>query len=74
MSESSLPPPQQQHPGAEEKAKYVGIPGVRFVPTDEELILDYLNAKVDGDDPPTDLVHEADVYEEHPKELSEFEF
>ncbi|KAK1667700.1 hypothetical protein QYE76_055859 [Lolium multiflorum] len=65
MSESSESPP--QHPaGAEAKAKYVGIPGVRFVPSDEELILDYLRAKVDGVEQPTDLVQEADVYEKHP--------
>jgi hypothetical protein len=53
----------------------VGIPGVRFMPTEEELILDYLNAKLAGSELPTDLMKEADVYREHPKELSEyFEF
>jgi hypothetical protein len=73
MSESSESPP--QHPaGAEATAKYVGIPGVRFVPSDEELILDYLRAKVDGVEQPTDLVQEADVYEKHPSVVSEFEF
>jgi hypothetical protein len=72
MSESSSP---QRHPGAEARAEYVGIPGVRFMPTEEELILDYLNAKLAGSELPTDLMKEADVYREHPKELSEyFEF
>lgn len=67
MPESSSPP---QHPGAEAKAKYLGIPGVRFVPSDEELIVDYLEAKLRGEKQPTNLVHEADVYREHPKELT----
>ena len=78
MSESSSSS-WQQHPGAEaaaasppHNAKYVGIPGVRFVPSDQELINDYLLPKIHGQKPVTKLVHEADVYAEHPKDLSEF--
>jgi hypothetical protein len=70
MAESSSLP---QHPVAEANANYVGIPGVRFVPSDEELILDYLRAKLDGEEQPTDLVQEGEVYEKHPSVLSEFE-
>jgi hypothetical protein len=46
---------------------------VRFVPSDAELILDYLRAKLDGEEQPTDLVQEWEVYEKHPNVLSEFE-
>ncbi|KAM0829014.1 hypothetical protein ACQ4PT_067149 [Festuca glaucescens] len=68
MAESSSPP---QHPVTEANANYVGIPGVRFVPSDEELILDYLRAKLNGEEQPTKLVRVADVYGKHPKELTD---
>lgn len=65
----------QQQPGeaAEEPLyPYLHVPGVRFVPTDQELILCYLRCKLRDEPPPTPLVRDADVYAEHPRDLSEF--
>ena len=83
MSES--PASWQEHPCAEAEAaaaaaaavpqdapSYVGVPGVRFVPSDQELILHYLRPKLDRKKPLTDLVQVGDVYAQHPKDLSEF--
>ncbi|CAM0883145.1 unnamed protein product [Alopecurus aequalis] len=64
----------QQHPGAEAEAppnaEYLDIPGVRFLPSDQELIRYYLWPRIHGGEPLTNLVHEADVYAEHPKDLT----
>ncbi|XP_037418007.1 NAC transcription factor 32-like [Triticum dicoccoides] len=61
----------QQQSGEAALYPYLHVPGVRFVPTDQELILCYLRSKLRGDPPPTTLVHDDDVYAEHPQILTE---
>ncbi|XP_048568241.1 NAC domain-containing protein 2-like [Triticum urartu] len=60
----------QQQPGEAPLYPYLDVPGVRFVPTDQELILCYLRSKLRGDPPPTSLVRDDDVYAEHPEYLT----
>ncbi|XBI19836.1 hypothetical protein VPH35_061265 [Triticum aestivum] len=60
----------QQQPGEAPLYPYLHVPGVRFVPTDQELILFYLRSKLRGDPPPTSLVRDDDVYAEHPQILT----
>ncbi|KAL5204480.1 hypothetical protein ABZP36_009351 [Zizania latifolia] len=51
---------------------YLHVPGVRFIPSDLELLVHYLEPKLRGDDEllPTDKVRVCDVYSGHPKELT----
>ncbi|KAL3829569.1 hypothetical protein ACJIZ3_018371 [Penstemon smallii] len=46
-------------------------PGYRFIPTDYELIVDYLKKKVKNEPIPYSKIHEVDIYKYSPKELSE---
>uniref|UniRef100_A0A0D9V6Z7 NAC domain-containing protein n=1 Tax=Leersia perrieri TaxID=77586 RepID=A0A0D9V6Z7_9ORYZ len=50
--------------------KYLRVPGVRFVPSDIELILDYLQPQLYGERLPTNYVNIDNVYSKHPKELT----
>ncbi|KAI3822515.1 hypothetical protein L1987_10105 [Smallanthus sonchifolius] len=43
--------------------------GYRFVPTDEELIKDYLMKKIKNESLPKTKIREVYIYEKHPKEL-----
>ncbi|KAI7750170.1 hypothetical protein M8C21_019304 [Ambrosia artemisiifolia] len=43
--------------------------GYRFAPTDEELIRQYLEKKIKNEDVPKARISDADIYEDHPKEL-----
>ncbi|KAF5773221.1 putative transcription factor NAM family [Helianthus annuus] len=45
--------------------------GYRFVPTDEELIIDYLEKKIKNEYLPKTKISDADIYEYHPKDLLE---
>ncbi|KAK8453904.1 hypothetical protein SEVIR_5G362550v4 [Setaria viridis] len=50
--------------------EYLGVPGVRFAPTGQELIVHYLGRKLRNEPLPTDLVVDGrDSYAEHPKKL-----
>ncbi|CAO2182550.1 unnamed protein product [Urochloa humidicola] len=50
--------------------EYLGAPGVRFAPTDQDLIVHYLQRKLRGAPLPTDLVIDGhDAYAEHPEKL-----
>uniref|UniRef100_A0A0E0JQ35 NAC domain-containing protein n=1 Tax=Oryza punctata TaxID=4537 RepID=A0A0E0JQ35_ORYPU len=53
----------------EEKHRYLGVPGIRFVPSDIELIVDFLRPKLRGEQLPS-YMHVCDVYSDHPKELT----
>ncbi|KAE8788831.1 hypothetical protein D1007_37106 [Hordeum vulgare] len=46
------------------------IPGVRFVPTDVEIIW-YLRRKYRGQKMPVDFIQEFDVFEDHPDKIQE---
>ncbi|XP_009370826.2 NAC domain-containing protein 41-like [Pyrus x bretschneideri] len=44
-------------------AGYYQVPvGYRFMPRDDELLLDYLRPKLDGQDYPKGIVHDCDLY------------
>ncbi|CAI9292714.1 unnamed protein product [Lactuca saligna] len=45
--------------------------GYRFCPTDSELIVDYLNAKIESREPPKCRLHEVNIYNHRPEELAE---
>jgi hypothetical protein len=45
-------------------------PGYRFNPTDRELILYYLKRKVLNEPLPHHRIHEINIYQHHPQELS----
>ncbi|CAO2171838.1 unnamed protein product [Urochloa humidicola] len=50
--------------------EYLGAPGVRFAPTDQDLIVHYLGRKLRGEPLPTDIVVDGhDAYAEHPEKL-----
>ncbi|CAO2177796.1 unnamed protein product [Urochloa humidicola] len=71
MSEEST----SQAPGGAAAAalyneEYLGAPGVRFAPTDQDLIVHYLGRKLRGEPLPTDIVIDGyDAYAEHPEKL-----
>uniref|UniRef100_A0A0E0C9C2 NAC domain-containing protein n=1 Tax=Oryza meridionalis TaxID=40149 RepID=A0A0E0C9C2_9ORYZ len=60
---------EQQSQDQEETRRYLGVPGIRFVPSDIELILDFLRPKLRGEQLPS-YMHVCDVYSDHPKELT----
>ncbi|CAH1448449.1 unnamed protein product [Lactuca virosa] len=45
--------------------------GYRFCPTDSELIVDCLNAKIESREPPKCRLHEVNIYNHRPEELAE---
>ncbi|PRQ43707.1 putative transcription factor NAM family [Rosa chinensis] len=45
-------------------------PGYRFNPTDGELILNYLNRKILNQPLPRNRIHDINIYQYHPQELS----
>uniref|UniRef100_A0A0E0N3X9 NAC domain-containing protein n=1 Tax=Oryza rufipogon TaxID=4529 RepID=A0A0E0N3X9_ORYRU len=62
---------QQPLQDQEETRRYLGVPGIRFVPSDIELILDFLRPKLRGEQLPSySYMHVCDVYSDHPKELT----
>lgn len=44
--------------------------GYRFCPTDSELIVDCLNAKIESREPPKCRLHEVNIYNHRPEELA----
>ena len=42
----------------------------RFRPTDSELIVDYLNAKIESREPAKCRLHEVNIYNHMPEELA----
>ncbi|KAL6493657.1 hypothetical protein OROGR_032436 [Orobanche gracilis] len=46
-------------------------PGYRFMPTDEELIIDYLRKKVNNEPIPISSINEVNIYIFTPKYLTE---
>ncbi|KAJ4967760.1 hypothetical protein NE237_014461 [Protea cynaroides] len=48
-------------------------PGYRFVPTEEEIVLCYLNKKVENPDFRVSFIKEVDIYKFHPKQLIKFD-
>ncbi|KAF0892089.1 hypothetical protein E2562_013475 [Oryza meyeriana var. granulata] len=49
---------------------YLNVPGIRFIPSDIELIVDYLQPKLRGEQLPTNYVHVCDIYSDHPEKLT----
>ncbi|XP_072994868.1 uncharacterized protein [Typha latifolia] len=68
-------PPQeinQKNPTGEEAYRQPPYPpGVRFAPTDAELLEQYLTKKIHGEPIPRKIINEEDVYRGHPEDIVE---
>ncbi|EPS58964.1 hypothetical protein M569_15848, partial [Genlisea aurea] len=55
---------------AEERKRIDCVPGYRFKPKDEELILDYLKRKVEKSNLPMDYIRDVELYGSDPDDLA----